>query len=152
MSSNRTKNRLGIFLSVAFGLAVLAGCESGQEPPRVVQPKKEPVVAKPEPAKPKITTRKADVGVGKKGRDYGQGLVATPAAAYFAVRENIAFRIQIPQALQLFKAEHDRLPKDHAEFMEVIIKANNIKLPELPDGDSYRYDPKTGELMVDHPE
>ena len=32
-----------------------------------------------------------------------------------------------------------------------IIKANNIHLPELPDGDRYMYDPKTEQLMVESP-
>jgi hypothetical protein len=131
---------------------VLAGCETGKEPPRVAPPpKQEPPVAKPAPAPPKTVEKRADVGVGKKGRGYGQGVIATPAASLFATKERLVFQVQIPQAMQLFKATEDRVPKDHAEFMEKIIKANNIHLPELPDGDRYRYDPKTAELMVESP-
>ena len=54
--------------------------------------------------------------------------------------------------MKLFKAEHDRAPKSHEEFMEVIIKANQIKLPELLDNETYRYDPEREELMVDRVE
>jgi hypothetical protein len=53
--------------------------------------------------------------------------------------------------MQLFKATEDRNPKSHEEFMEKIIKANQIHLPELWEGETYRYDPKTGELWVDPP-
>ena len=35
--------------------------------------------------------------------------------------------------------------------MEKIIKANQIKLPDLPEGDRYQYDPKTEQLMVESP-
>lgn len=78
------------------------------------------------------------------------GVVATPAASLFAVRERMVFDVQIPEALKLFKAMEGRAPKDHDEFME-ILKANHIVLPELPEGDRYRYDPKTEQLMVESP-
>ena len=94
-----------------------------------------------------VMEKKAAVGVGKKGH-YGQGVVATPLGSYFAAREKIAFMIQIPEAMKLFKALEGRAPKDHDEYMEKIIKANRIELPELPDGDRYWYDPETEELMV----
>lgn len=109
--------------------------------------------AQTRPATPPAATppkeKPAAVGVGKKGRGYGEGVVATPAASYWAIRERVAFDIQIPEAMKLFKAMEGRAPKDHNEFMEKIIKANNIHLPELPEGDRYRYDPKTELLMVD---
>jgi hypothetical protein len=67
----------------------------------------------------------------------------------FAVKEKVAFDIQIPQALGLFRATEGRLPKSHEEFMEKIIKANQIKLPELPAGMVYRFNTELGELWVD---
>jgi hypothetical protein len=103
------------------------------------------------PQTPAATEKKAAVGAGKKGRGYGQGVIATPAATLWAVRERLVFEVQIPQAMSLFKATEGRPPKDHNEYMEKIIKANNIRLPELPEGDLYRYDPKTEQLMVDSP-
>jgi hypothetical protein len=100
---------------------------------------------------PGTTEKKAGVGSGKKGRGYGKGVVATPAASIWAVRERLVFEVQIPQAMSLFKATEGRGPKDHNEFMAQIIKANNIHLPQLPEGDVYRYDPKTEQLMIDSP-
>ena len=35
--------------------------------------------------------------------------------------------------------------------MDRIIKENNIRLPTLPTGNRYVYDPKTGELMIEKP-
>jgi hypothetical protein len=104
------------------------------------------------PQTPPTTQKKAGVGSGKKGRGYGKGAIATPAATLWATRERMVFEVQIPTAMKLFKATEDRAPKTHEEFMEKIIKDNQIHLPELPEGDRYRYDPKTEQLMVESPE
>jgi hypothetical protein len=121
-------------------------------PPPAAQPAATPPAAPAATQQaPATTEKKAAVGAGKKGRGYGQGPVATPAASLWAVRERLVFEVQIPQAMSLFKATEGRAPKDHNEYMDKIIKANNIRLPELPEGDRYRYDPKTEQLMVDSP-
>ncbi len=46
----------------------------------------------------------------------------------------------------------ESFPKSHEQFMQDIIKANQIKLPELPPDSKYKYDPATGELMIEHPQ
>ena len=69
-------------------------------------------------------------------------------AIMYRAKEHIAFDIQIPHALDLFKATEGRLPKSHEEFMERIIKENQIKLPPLPEGQRYVYDVKQGQLMI----
>jgi hypothetical protein len=97
-----------------------------------------------------VTQEVAKVGVGEKGRGYGGGIITTPVKEYFQSKDRISFEIQIPKAMQLFKAQYDRNPTD-AEFWETIIKENAIPLPELPAGQTYVYDPKSGELMVQHP-
>jgi hypothetical protein len=96
---------------------------------------------------------KAAVGVGAKGRDYGgPGFVTTPIETLFRVEDRIAFEVQIPKAMSLYKAGHNNKgPKDQEEFMKVIIKENAVQLPELPPGDVYWYDTQTEELMVRHP-
>jgi hypothetical protein len=92
----------------------------------------------------------AGVGVGKKGQNYGgPGFVTTPVEAYFRAEERIAFEVQIPKAMQLYKAEHNNKgPKTHEEYMNIIIKENGVQLPELPAGEEYLYDPKTEQLLV----
>ncbi|MBC7353409.1 MAG: hypothetical protein H5U08_13695 [Thermogutta sp.] len=94
---------------------------------------------------------KADVGVGQKGRSLQPGFLTTPVSVYFRSQEHMAFRIQVPHALQLFEAEHGRKPESHEEFWREIIEKNNIQLPRLPPGHRYVYDPQRGELMVEVP-
>jgi hypothetical protein len=158
--------RLAILL-VALGL--LLGCSSGNEktapaessqpvaetppppppPPPPTAPGSQAASASPAPAQPEPVRQKAEVGVGEKGHGYGTGPIATPAATLFRVKERIAFDIQIPQAMNLFKASEGRPPKSHDEFMSKIIKANQIHLPTLPEGQRYLYDPKQEQLMVE---
>jgi len=98
------------------------------------------------------TLKKAEVGVGTKGKDYEPGFVTTPVAAKFRTEDRIAFEVQIPNAMKIYKAAHDNKgPKTHAEFMDIIIKENGVQLPSLYEGESYIYDPKTEELMVKVP-
>ena len=95
--------------------------------------------------------KKAEVGVGKKLSRLSKSLICTDFAGLYCVRERMVFEVQIPKAMQLFKATEGRNPKSHEEFMEKIIKEGQIHLPELWEGETYRYDPKTAELWVDPP-
>jgi hypothetical protein len=92
----------------------------------------------------------AQAGVGAKGRslDNEKGVLVTPAKTLFAARERVVFEIQIPQALQLFKASNGQPPASHDEFMQRVIAENAIQLPMLPAGQRYQYDPATEQLMV----
>jgi hypothetical protein len=56
--------------------------------------------------------------------------------------------LQIQHAVDLFKATNDRYPKDTAEFMSEIIKANNIALPQLPTYQEYAYDANEHKLII----
>ena len=77
------------------------------------------------------------------------------AAMYFGTakfaKEKLTFG-QIKQAVQLFRATNDRYPADWQEFDTAIIKRNRFQLPELPAGDKYVFDSKTGKLMVEQSE
>ena len=98
---------------------------------------------------------KAAVGAGKKGRRLDDErlvqMIVTPARAFFRTQERLVFEIQIPQALNLYQATNGNKPKTHDEFMEQIIGANSIRLPELPAGQRYVYDVESGELMIEKP-
>lgn len=105
--------------------------------------------APPAPATEQV---KAEVGVGKKGHGYGGGLITESVHQYFVIQERLPFEVEIPHAMDLYKASHDfKGPKTHEAFMKEIIQDNNIKLPELPEGHRYLYDPKTEVLMVERP-
>jgi hypothetical protein len=158
----KMQRRVWLLAVVLPGCLVLLGCEP---PPPVAQnnaaspaPPPPPGAAVPPPATetpppPETETVKAEQGVGIKGRslDEYEGVVVTPVKTLFAVKENLVFTNQIPKALQLFNATEGRNPMSHEEFMEKIVQANNIRLPELAEGHRYLYDPTTNELMVERP-
>jgi hypothetical protein len=142
---------------ILFGTlgAVLIGCGQSSQPVSVTPTSATPsgVIAVPVDAPAPTVQVKAGVGSGKKGRslDQHEGIYVTPAKTLFAAKEKIKFEIEIPHALQLFKAYEGFAPKTHEEFMEKIIKANMIELPELPAGHKYVYDPMLETLMVEKP-
>jgi hypothetical protein len=124
---------------------------------------KPPVAAAPQPnaatqptaaprEQPGVTRENLHVGMGEKGRGYGHTYIAVAAASLWAVKERMAIDM-IKHAMDLYKADHDgKAPKTHEEFMQKIIKENDIKLPVLPEGNTYEYDPTTEELMVRVPQ
>ncbi|NMC19425.1 MAG: hypothetical protein GYA33_03295 [Thermogutta sp.] len=123
-------------------------------PDDAMQAEPSPPAAAPQPGPtgPAVVSVPAQVGVGQKGRTLSQpGFLTTPVYAYFRSQEMVAFRIQVPHAMQLFKATNGRAPQSHEEFWREIIEANGIKLPQLPPGHRYVYDPAREELMVEQP-
>ncbi|MFN0055814.1 MAG: hypothetical protein ACKV0T_27030 [Planctomycetales bacterium] len=115
-------------------------------------PASEPPAAAP-PAAPATQQVAAKAGVGLKGQSLQQesGMIVSAAKAFFNVQQKAVFDIQIPEALKLFKATEGRAPQSHDEFMAKIVAANLIKLPQLPAGQNYVYDPQREELMVEKP-
>lgn len=137
--------------SLAFGLftASLIGCG----PPMANQQATQTPAPAP-PVAPPPATRVAEVGVGIKGKslENEQGVgraIAQPAITLFRVRERVVFEIQLPQALQLFNASEGRFPKSHEEFMEKIVNANKIPLPQLPPGQVYKFHTDDNQLWVE---
>ena len=57
-------------------------------------------------------------------------------------------KLGVQQALNLFNAAEGRYPKSHEEFMEKVIKANNIHLPQPVTSCEYQYDVENHELKV----
>ena len=134
-----------ISLVVVATWLVTLGCEPASKPPEAAPtppaPIEQPEVARPGVAKQGQSLRE-ESGVGR--------MISQPAITYFTVRERAVFEIQIPSAMNLWEASNGRKPKSHEEFMDQIIKPNNIKLPELPAGKTYRYHPEDNQLYV-HP-
>lgn len=137
--------------AIMLAMVMLAGC-GGEEPGATIESDQQPQDAggqplpPPETPAPETVREAAKVGVGKQGRDYGTGPVATPIATYFRTKQRIAF-LQIATPMNMYKAIHGHFPKTHEEFMEEIIKKNSIKLPELPAGERYVYDPEKAAKM-----
>lgn len=110
-----------------------------------------PGVAVGGPPQTGVVTEKAEAGVTGKGNYGGPGMVTTPISVYFQAREQIIF-LTVQQALNLYEGEHGHKPKTEDEFMKQVIEFNQIKLPQLPPGSKYKYDPQKGELMVERPQ
>ncbi|HMP80630.1 MAG TPA: hypothetical protein PKD54_14340 [Pirellulaceae bacterium] len=97
--------------------------------------------------------REFDPQSGKRVSDSSvdENRLATPLvgslAAYGPILENIS-KMYINQAVRLFHAEHGRYPKSYDEFMEKIVRANNIELPVLPGNAKYQYDVENHRLEV----
>lgn len=132
--------------------AILAGCL----PPSTA--KKAPATAPATPAKvdpvtPAAPTERvvAEAGVAKRGQSTAgeTGILVEPVKQLFRFEQKAVFDLQIKPALNLYQASTGAFPKTHEEFMEKIIKANNIKLPVLPEGQTYVFDPEEGQLMVE---
>jgi ribosomal protein S16 len=79
--------------------------------------------------------------------DASRPLHAMTAGAYQNILGQAA-KIKITQAVALFNAEHGRYPKDYEEFMEKVIRQNQIELPVLSTKHKYQYDVENHELIV----
>jgi hypothetical protein len=73
--------------------------------------------------------------------------VTGPLSAYGPMMEKIS-NLAVDQALGFFYAEQGRYPASYDEFMEKIIKANNIQLPVLPYKGRYEYDVENHQLKA----
>ena len=67
--------------------------------------------------------------------------------AYEPLKQQVG-ELKIQHAVGIFNAIEGRYPKDHEEFMTKVIKANNIRLPQLGPGKQYQYDVENHALMV----
>lgn len=110
-----------------------------------------PGVNLPGQPQPNTVTEKAQPGATGKGNYGGAGVVTTPISVYFQAQERLIYD-SVTYAVKLFEAEHGYKPKTEEEFMKKIIEANQIRLPQLPPGSKYKYDPTKGELMVERPQ
>ncbi len=139
-----------VLIGIGLAAALLAGCgDTGPKPVaqkevRNAPPPPPPPAPTAPQAKPEPVRIEAQPGVGEKR---GGGLY--PADTYFKMRETIVFQ-NVAHCLDLYKAEHDNKgPKTHEEFMEKVIKANQIHLPDLLPNERYVYDPQQEKLMVE---
>jgi hypothetical protein len=102
--------------------------------------------------RPGMVREKAAPGMGEKGRGYGGDMITIPFKTYWLGKEALTL-VQIKKSLEIYKGmdPQGKGPKTQAEFMEKIIKENSIKLPTLPEGQRYVYDPTTEDLLVERP-
>ncbi len=128
-----------------LGILLTSGCLQSPEP-TVQEKPKEGIIGRTTNEigefDPKGTAKEVDLKVDENSNPLK---AATGAYKYAAATTSI---LKIKQALQLYNAEFDRYPQDHAEFMELIVKPNQIELPVLPGGARYQYDVENHELKI----
>jgi hypothetical protein len=109
----------------------------------------------PQPADPNLERVKAGKGVGEKGRslDQYEGIYVTPAKALFAAKERAFFEIEFPANYRPWRVGVDKAPQNFDELKSQFLDPLGLsaKLPKLPDGHKYIWDPATEELQVERP-
>jgi hypothetical protein len=156
---------------VVAAALIFSGCDTSPSsaPSVTTKPKKPPIETAAEPQAPQFAPKVGEAvapasppppvemvrevaraGVSDKGK-YDAGIVTTPLTANFSIQQQLIFDAQIPKAMQLFEGINNRKPNSHQEFMSQIIVKSSIRLPSLPPGHRYVYDPELGELMVERP-
>lgn len=97
--------------------------------------------------RPQASSRDSDDASGGVIAD----IILTPLRTYAKVKTNLN-EIQITHQMNNFRANNrGKSPKDFIQYKKEILDPLGITLPELPNGDSYVFDPnrgKTGELLV----
>ena len=145
-------------LTVLCGLVFSVGCEEEQNvgsKPNGQAKAKSPTPPKPEFIVGKRTQeiKNAAVEIKKEGATVAttkitaKDPITLPGNAYVTIIGQTSI-LNMQHAMDLYHAENDRYPKNYDEFMNEIIKANNIALPQLPYYQKYGYDEKEHKLVI----
>ena len=109
----------------------------------------------PQPEDPNLERLKAGKGVGAKGRslDEYEGVYVTPAKALFSAKERIFYEIEFKKNYQLYNATTEDIPKDFEDLKAKVLDPYGLtaKMPALPEGHKYVWDPTIQELLVERP-
>ena len=148
----RTRPRSPWMMAPVFALALIVGCQE----PRNVGGKK---AAAPPPPKDNFivgkTTQEIKEATPESAQDSQQANMKITAKdpitlvgnAYVTAIGQTAIG-NIKHAMDLYQAENGRYPANYDEFMNEIIKKNNIALPVLPSYQEYFYDEQEHKLQV----
>lgn len=133
-----------------FGCLVALGC-SHPTNTTPATPANEPTkvsAVSPPPTTQIERVKATEDTVGTKGKDYGGGIYTEPLRQRWRIADRLTLQA-VQHAINLFNGLEGRYPASHEEFMEKVVRENNIKLPALPPGQRYVYDPEMHELMVE---
>ena len=130
-------------LTATLALLVAVGCSSSVDldleptatapaPADTQQPANEPAA---EPPPERVA---ADRPVNQSP---GTGYLGGVAAAHRSARERVE-DLAMTSAIRLFWGTEGRYPESHEEFMEKVVKANQMRLPPIEEGYEYQYDPE----------
>lgn len=162
--------RLVLTLGAAALLVLAVGCEE-ERYPGPDQARSKPGGAgagagaaaparpkKPTDSGPIIGQRTSDIKDAQAELKTGQARVVSnkvisrdpfrvPSSAYTSAITQLS-EGQIKHAIDLYHATNDRYPRDYAEFVNEILKPNNIALPRLPPYQEYGYDAEEHRLII----
>ena len=159
---------LRLALVAPLAAIALAGCDDSPGPPtpgvRSAPAPEKPAAAAPQPAdigKPReiLGKRTTDIRDAQKEMK-AAGAIEAPKKPIAKDPITLAGNVyvsaigqtsinNIKHAMGLYQAENDgKYPKDYPEFMEQIIKKNNIALPTLPYYQEYAYDAPNHKLII----
>jgi len=165
------KKLIFLSLSLFVGTFLLSGCDLAQPknkrqvdqpiaqndlPPIEELPAEPQGQQEPEQNEDNTVTVQAAPGMTGRGTNYNtstnnpMSIITVPISTLFSTRERLVLQ-QVDHAMNLYKGEHGNTPSSHEEFMRKIIQENNIRLPRLPEGQNYVYDPSDGVLKVRKP-
>lgn len=146
-----------VFLALIAGVILLIAFSG----PKKEQPAPAPAAAAPAPVQTRQTIRKTTQNVMELAEAVKQGGVPAEtsitsqglgmAADAFRTTNGKMAVMAVEKSMQLYQAEHDRKPKDYAEFMAKIIqpgKPDGLQLPMLPYYQEYAYDPESFQVIV----
>lgn len=137
-----------LFAAILMSLNSLTGCKPDET--QVAGQENQANEQKPVEVFPAQKAKAALCKVGSKLREHNdaQKIITGAASTLLDVKAGTVLEISVPQAIQFFKAEKGRFPKNHQEFLTMVCEPNNIKLPELIDGMVYQFNPELGELWA----
>jgi len=120
----------------------LSGCDA---PKAAEKPKQESIIGKTTQDigeyDPNGDAEIADLQVDENASPLG----ALAGGYKFATARTAEFAVQ--RALQMYEIQHEKYPT-YDEFMEHIVKANNMQFPVLPGKRRYQYDAANHKLVI----
>ncbi len=128
-------------LTTLCALVLTAGC--GEE-----RTKSESIVGKrTQEIKNAVTEIKKEGATVATTKITAKDPITLPGNAYVTMIGQTSI-LNVQHAMDLYHAANDRYPRDYDEFMNEIIKANSIALPQLPSYQKYGYDEKEHKLVI----
>jgi hypothetical protein len=140
-----SRHRLPLALAFALPVVALAvGCES-EKPKRAVQSRE--TIGKTTQEVRNLKEELAKGGQTTDGKVHATDYITLQADVYRTEVAKLA-KMKVKMDMDLYEAANNEKVKTYEEFMEKIIKENNISLPVLPYYQSYSYDKDKHMLII----
>lgn len=129
-----------------IALALVAGCDDAPDPSPKVKTR-EILGKRTQDIKDAPAEIKSGVAKVAPARPIAKDPITLSGNVYVSAIGQTAIG-NIKHSVDLYQAEKGEYPKDYKQFMDEIIKANNIALPTLPYYQEYSYDAAKHQLII----